>query len=68
LDRKRFKDGKSESWTIVYTDGFCKDNDKKDAIRKAGLGVYFPREDIKISKSIDKTLENNNTNTRTFSG
>jgi ribonuclease HI len=66
LDAKRLKSEDGESWTVVYTDGYCKDNDIKTKVRnrKSGIGVYFPDGQIKIGKEIEIMDDSENTNNK----
>lgn len=64
LDAKRLTSVDGESWTIVYTDGYCKDNDIKTKVRKSGIGVYFPDGQIKIGKEIEIVKDSVNTNNK----
>ncbi len=38
---------------IVYTDGACKGNNQKDELkRKAGIGIYSPKIDLKVARRL----------------
>lgn len=49
---------KNEDYLNIYTDGACFNNGKSNA--KAGLGVYIPEYDLKISERV-KGKQSNNT-------